>query len=108
MITEPMTRIYKANLRYYKGGVYLVLGEYSNGRTALQFLDARNHSQAFAATINLPDVKLTFKEIIIKDYSENVGMLDFLQENKIVGPVRRYVKSGFVNCPVVELLLNDK
>lgn len=43
-------------------------------------------------------------EFLIKDYSENEGILDALISNKIVAKPHRYIKQGFVNAPVCKLL----
>ena len=80
-------------------------GYYSNGRIAIQLIDAKDHSLVAVATVNLPDVELNPGEIIIKNYSENEGMLNVLYDAKIIGPVLRMVKTGFVECPIVQLLI---
>jgi hypothetical protein len=57
------------------------------------------------ATVNIPDAHLEPDEMVIKNYSENEGVLEFLQENNIVGPIIRTVRTGFVTCPVVKKLV---
>ena len=58
-------------------------GKYGNGRIALQLIDANDGSMVAVATVNLPDVELNPGEIIIKNYSENEGMLNTLYEAKL-------------------------
>jgi hypothetical protein len=77
---------------------------YSNGRTAIELIDAEDNMPYAVATVNLPDVLLAENEVLIKDYSENEGVLDFLVHNKIVRDTGRGVQSGFVWIPVCELL----
>ena len=71
---------------YHKYGVDYKLTvnvtKYSDGNTALQLLE---EGAPFAmASINMPNVLLCDNEILVKDYSENEGILDFLVENNIV------------------------
>jgi hypothetical protein len=78
---------------------------YSNGRPSLELLCADENHEDFGfphsiASVNLPDVDLEPYEILIKDYSENEGMLDFLTENNIVYVTGRVVRSGFVEIPI--------
>lgn len=85
----------------------LKFGQYSNGRTAIELKDSVSGSPVAVATVNVPDVYLEKDEVIIKDYSENEGMLDTLVEAGIVQPTGRKVKSGFVECEVCKLVKNN-
>lgn len=80
--------------------VYIRQRNYPNGRPALELIDASDNIPYTVASVNLPDVLLDENEILIKDYSENEGILDFLVQNKIVYPTERGVQSGFVWIPV--------
>lgn len=84
--------------------IYLDMGKYSNGRIAIQLIDADDGCLVTKATINIPDVVLADNELIIKDYSENEGMLHFLTSTGLTTEPKRYVSSGHVECPVVEYL----
>jgi len=77
---------------------------YSNNRHVLELMDVDDGCPVMVATVNLPAVSLGESEVIIKNYSENEGVLEFLQENEIVGPVKREVQTGWVTCPIVDLL----
>lgn len=96
--------MYTLKTPYSEYQVELAKGSYSNGRTAIELIDAEDGCPVMVATINVPEVELAEGEIIIKNYSENEGVLEFLQENEIVGPVKRSIGTGFVSCPVVDLL----
>jgi hypothetical protein len=74
----------------------------NNGRTALILEDEDGHIVT-VATVNVPEEKLAENEVIIKDYSENKGMLDWLIKNEIVEYTGRYVTTGFVMCPICVL-----
>ena len=73
---------------------------YSNGRPALELLTAEDNYPYAVATVNLPDVVLGQNELLVKDYSENEGMLNFLVENSIVYPTSRGVQSQHVWFPL--------
>lgn len=71
-------------------------GRYTNGRTALQLVDADDGEPVATATVNLPEVELAPDEVLVKSYSENTGMLEALEEAGIVRPTGEWVESGFV------------
>lgn len=99
------SRIYKYISPY--GGSYdieIQFGKYSNGRTIIHLIEAITGEPVLTATVNIPDADLTSREVVIKNYSENEGVLGFLMDNNIVGPVKREVTTGFVSCPIVDLL----
>lgn len=82
------------------------LAKYANNRTSISLTDADNGEPYATATVNIDNVLLADNEVLIKDYSENEGMLDFLVKNNIVTPTPNGVQSGFVWLPVA--ILNDE
>lgn len=75
---------------------------YGNGRIALELY---NHEGSIAiATVNCPHVEIPSDCIVVKNYSENEGMLEALQEAGIVGGVVGHIHTGFVIVPVCEYL----
>lgn len=86
--------------------VFVQLGNYPNGRVSISLFDAEDGCPYAMASVNLPDVLLADNEVLIKDYSENEGILDFLLENNIVTLTDNGVQSGFVWIPVC--ILNDE
>ncbi len=88
--------------------VYLSFGAYRNGRTSIELLDANDGCPVMVATVNIDDVTLSGNEIIIKDYSENEGVLDFLVQNKITSRPKRWISTGWITCPVVDLLVKPE
>jgi len=96
--------MYTLNGRYGTYNVIIAERSYGNNRLALEILDSEDGIPVMVATVNIPEVPLNEGEIIIKDYSENEGVLDFLQQNGLVGEVLREVQSGFVTCPIVKYL----
>lgn len=53
--------------------------------------------------INIPSMNRSETVIAVKNYSENEGMLEFLQENGIIKDVVGMENSGFVSVPIVEI-----
>jgi hypothetical protein len=96
--------MYTLHGKYGTYNVIIAERSYGNNRLALEILDSEDGIPVMVATVNIPEVPLNEGEIIIKDYSENEGVLDFLQQNGLVGEVLREVQSGFVTCPVVKYL----
>lgn len=86
--------------------VVVALHKYENGRTAIQLNDATDGEPYAVASVNMPNVLLADNEVLIKDYSENLGILDFLIKNNIVTPTPNGINSGFVWLPVV--ILNNE
>lgn len=82
----------------------LIWKVYGNDRIALKLVDVVDGSPVATATVNIPEEKLLSGETLIKDYSENEGMLDALVEAGIVEDTGRKVKSGYVDIPVCRLL----
>ena len=73
---------------------------YQNGRPAILLVDAHDGSPVATATVNIPEVDLPAGYTLIKDYSENEGMLECLATAGIVQPTGHAVGNGFVVIPV--------
>ena len=86
---------------------------YPNSRTALELVIAENDEERelykgepmATATVNIPQVPLERNEVIIKDYSENEGMLETLVKAGIVEDTGKVVETGFVVCNICKLLI---
>jgi len=78
---------------------------YGNDRTAIRLLDVADGSPVAVATVNIPEAELGDNEVIIKDYSENEGILDSLVAAGVVQDTGKRVRSGFITAPVCELLV---
>jgi len=79
--------------------------EYGNGRPAIVLVGRRGETAA-VATVNVPDVQLLPNQVLIKDYSENEGMLAALEKAGIVKTTGVSVGGGHVSMPVCELLVS--
>ena len=76
----------------------------NNGRTALQLFDLTDGAPVATATVNIPDVELGENEVLIKNYSENEGMLEALEKGGIVSRTGESISNGFVTIPIAKLL----
>ena len=96
---------YKLELGESEYQVTLEFGKYrGNNRVAITVVDAEDGEDLLVATVNLPDEPLEEGETVIKDYSENEGVLAFLIENGIVSKPIRNISTGFTQCQVVKIL----
>ena len=82
----------------------LVKAQYSNGRTALQLVDQDDGEMVATATTNIPEVTLKADEIIIKNYSENDGMLQCLVDAGYVAETGKVTRTGHCIVPIAKLL----
>jgi hypothetical protein len=81
----------------------LVPERYENGRIRLRLRDSDDGESVATATINVPEEPLAKDEVIVKDYSENEGMLDALVRAGVVEPTGRVCVSGLTQSPVCKL-----
>ena len=85
-------------LEYANGGTAIVLKSYE---TEFDYWEDYSIASVF---IEGHSEYLEKKKVFIKDYSENEGVLNFLQQNGIVGPVIDTLNNGFVDVYLVEIL----
>ena len=91
----------------YKGyEVILMTNEYNNGRLALQLIDAEEYLPFATCTVNIPEEDLAEDEVFIKNWSENQGMLGWLQDQNLIEEVVGEVRTGFTTAPKVKLNMN--
>jgi hypothetical protein len=82
--------------------------QYPNGRTALVLVHGSEREPATVATVNVPEAHLGPDEVLIKNYSENEGLLEALEKAGVVKTTERAVASGFVTVPVCKLLITPE
>ncbi len=99
-------KVFKINSYGKEYEVTVKLSKYSNDRIAIQLDDAEDGMPYATATVNMPNVLLEYDEVLVKDYSENEGMLEFLIKNNIVTPTMQGVHAGHVWLPVATV--NDE
>lgn len=93
----------KINTKYLKDQeVVIKTGQYNTGSTALRLVTPEG-KPLLTATVNIPAVILNPDQVLIKDYSENSGILAELIRLNIVSEPEFYVTSGFVDIPGCQL-----
>jgi len=84
------------------------IGKYkTEDQTSISLIDTEDGEPVAIATVCIPKVKVNPGEVIIKNYSENEGILYVLIEAGIISEPKRYIKTGYVDCPVCDLLINN-
>ena len=77
-------------LRFKQWDCDVILGQYENGRAALQLLDHETGEPICKATTNIPCIEVPDGHVLIKDYAENEGVLQAL------------IEAGYISWPRVE------
>ncbi len=84
--------------------VNVQLHYYENGRTAI-ILTHDELGKLMTPTVNIPEIKLDKNQVLIKNYSENEGILDELINNKIIEDTGINISCGFVVLHLCNLLI---
>lgn len=96
-------------LQFHQWLCTLEVHQYQVGdRLALRLVDATTGAPVAIATLNNPAIDLAPDELLIKDYSENEGMLDTLLAAGLVHPPHRYAMSAYAQVPVVRLTMEAR
>ena len=91
-------------IKFKKWNCLIEKGKYNNGRIALSFVNKRNGEDIIVATVNIPEVRIAKDEVIIKNYSENEGVLEILMQAGIISEPVRSIETVFVTFPICKLL----
>ena len=81
----------------------VMAGTYNTGGTALWLKDAVDGTKIATATVDA--LRLPANEVVIKDYSENTGLLRVLEEAGIIELTGKWVRVGFSQCYVCRVLV---
>ena len=73
-----------------------------NGQPAIRLVTPQGEPVA-TATVRIPEAELADDEVLIKDYSENSGILEALIRAGVVEDTGRFVRSGYAVLPVCRL-----
>ena len=106
----------KINLRYGSYEAEMEVTTYNNGRTAIQLYDAEDGTPLMTASVNIPELpeegiemlcdKLGIDKrrfVLIKDWSENEGVLMSLEEAGVIDVSKSTIPTGFVHANVAFL-----
>ena len=65
--------------------VALIFSKYENNRLAIDLIEEETKCPYARGTINIPEIAVLLdNQIIIKNYSENEGMVDFFIDNELI------------------------
>ena len=105
-LTKQRDTLIRSNVPYREYNVDVHLTHYStNGRYALFLVDHETFEPVAVATVNIPDKYITDNEVIVKNYSENEGMLQFLINQQIIdGGKCISFSNGYVMLYICDLL----
>jgi hypothetical protein len=78
-------------------------GRYIDNSIAILLFDAHDGEPVSKATVAIDGANLKENQIIVKDYSENEGMLDALISIGLVTSVERWIETGYVRVPVCNI-----
>lgn len=79
----------------------------AGGATALYLTDRLDGGHVATATVNVPEAnqELGIGAILVKDWSENSGMMDALEAAGIAADTGRRVPTGYTEAKVGRMLL---
>ncbi len=81
---------------------YPYYGIYFNGNISIRLLDKNDGCPVATATMS-PDFKLEEAQVAIKNYGENIGMVDALKEANIITNFVKKIDCGFESLDVYTL-----
>jgi hypothetical protein len=77
---------------------------YHDGSRALRLLEVGTGEPIATCTLNIPELPLEDSDVLIKNYSENIGMVEALQEAGIIDKhIATYSNEYDVEFPVYQL-----
>lgn len=94
------------NIKFKKWDCYLWFGQYENGRTAIALKEHVTHEIIAKATVNIDEFQLPPGDVLIKNWSENEGMVDALIDAGIIDHPHATVATGHVDADLCKLLID--
>jgi hypothetical protein len=82
--------------------------KYGNGRTAIELVDQEDGGLYAMATVNVTEINVNKDEVLIKNYSENEGILDVLVKEGIVSEPIQIFDVNYIKIPLCKLLMKPK
>jgi hypothetical protein len=77
------------------------------GATAIYLTDIRDDEPLATATVNVPEAnpQLGIGAVLIKDYSENEGIMDALEEAGVAANTGKTIPIGFTEAKIARMLI---
>ena len=93
------------NITFWDCNLKVVKAEYkNNNRTSLHLIDKKG-IQHLTATVNVPEIDLNEDEILIKNWSGNLGILECLEQAGIIKQLNEQIEVGFTHADKCKLLI---
>jgi len=86
----------------------VTFGYYKDENLAIMLIDAETKEPIADATSNLPTFPLKSYEVLIKNYSENEGILQALIDGGIIEDTGIAISTGFVKLNLCNLLVEPE
>jgi hypothetical protein len=93
--------------KYGEYDVKPVWGRYASGNRSLRLFSREDGIPVMVVSVDL-NVELKDDEMLIKNWSENEGILEELQRYEIIGKVIEEIPTGFVHAQRVKLINYDR
>lgn len=100
---ECKIKQFKGDLNYDGDSLLCFLTKYSSDNSNALVLNEEDMMPYATLTICVEGSNLKDDEVIVKNYSENEWVEEFLLKNSIITTHVRDVLTGFVRCPVYKL-----
>jgi len=99
----------KLRMRFHLWDCYVQFSKYIDGKgTVIQLYDVNDNELVITATVNLPNIPVPPGHVLIKDYSENAGILEALIEAEIISYPVGLVPIGHTYAQLCKLLVNPE
>jgi hypothetical protein len=93
----------------YNGqAVNVKIARYGNGRKAIQLFDTIDKMPVMTASMNVSEKEVDIEDVIIKDYSENMGIYEWLVTKNIIEQAHALHELAFDSVPVCKLLPEEE
>lgn len=76
-----------------------------NKHIALEIIEADSKEPLIIASINLTGRTMAKDEVAIKNWSENEGIRECLEQLKVIGPVLYSIPTGYTQATIHECLI---
>lgn len=90
-------------MKWHRWDCVLQKGRYIDNSIAILLIDEHNGGPVGKATVAIQGANHKDNQIVVKDYSENEGMLDALKGIGLVTNVERWIETGWVKVPVCNI-----
>jgi len=94
----------KIKLSFGEYDCTLTKHQYENGRVALCLNETDTGEPFCVASVNIPEFNLRSNQVLIKNWSENEGVLESLVEARVIEDTGEQVNAGFVYANLCYLL----